>query len=65
VKAGGGRLVAELTGGIELEGGVLIIRRVHTHYEVLAPPDSRDTMEPVHALRAERCLGARSLQGAI
>ena len=44
---------------------VLIIRCIFSHYKLRAPPESREIVERVHGLRAERCSVARSLKGAI
>ncbi|MBI3014589.1 MAG: OsmC family protein [Candidatus Tectomicrobia bacterium] len=60
-----GKLSSEVTGEIELEGNVLIIRRIRVHYRVRAGEDERETIERVHGMHAERCPVARSLRGAI
>jgi hypothetical protein len=34
--------------------GVLVIRRVHVHFLLRAPPDSRPTVERVHGVYSEK-----------
>jgi uncharacterized OsmC-like protein len=48
-----------------VDGGVLVIRRIHAHYKLRAPEFQRETIARVHALHADRCPVARSLKGAI
>jgi len=52
-------------GEIELEGNVLVIKRIHVQYKLRAPADRREVVERVHAMHAEHCPVARSLKGAI
>ncbi len=57
-----------MTGEIEKEDGVLVIRRIHAHYTLHAPDldeSRRAAVERAYALHAERCPVARSLKGAI
>ena len=57
-----------MTGEIEKEEGVLVIRRIHAHYTLRAQDldePRRAALERAHALHAERCPVARSLRGAI
>ena len=56
---------SEVTGEIELEGSVLVIKRIHAHYRLQAAEDQRPLVERVHAMHADRCPVARSLKGAI
>lgn len=63
--ASNGKLTSEATGEIEVDGGVLVIRRIHTHYKLQAPEFHREVIEHVHALHADRCPVARSLKGSI
>jgi uncharacterized OsmC-like protein len=65
INASGGRLVAEVTGEIEVEGGVLLIKRIHAHYKLRAGEDQREMIERVHAMHAARCPVARSIEAAI
>jgi len=52
-------------GEIELEENVLIIRRIHVLYEVVAPEEARETIERVHGFHREKCPVYRSLTKAI
>lgn len=63
--ASNGRLVSETTGEIELDRGVMVIRRIHVHYKLRAPASARETVQRVHEMHAERCPVARSLAPAI
>ena len=57
--------MGEITGEIETEGGVLIIKRIHAHYKLRAAEEHRETVEHVHGIHQDRCPVARSLKGAI
>jgi len=57
--------VGEITGEIEADGRVLIIKRIHAHYKLRAPREQRETIERVLGWHADRCPVARSIQGAI
>jgi organic hydroperoxide reductase OsmC/OhrA len=58
-------LVGEVTGDIEKDGGVLVLRRVHVTYKLRVPDDARETAERVHEMHADGCPVARSIKGAI
>jgi uncharacterized OsmC-like protein len=65
IDASGGKLVADVTGEVETDDGVLVIRRIHVVLELAAPQDVRDTVERVHGMYAMRCPLYRTLHGAI
>jgi uncharacterized OsmC-like protein len=65
IDASNDKLTCEVTGEIELEGQVLVIKRIHAHYRLRAPEAQRSTVERVHAMHADHCPVARSLKGAI
>ena len=65
IDAGGGRLTADVTGEVEAEEGVLVIRRIHVAMRLVAPDELRDTVERVHGFYAMRCPLYRTLHGAI
>ncbi|MGH9375325.1 MAG: OsmC family protein, partial [Terriglobia bacterium] len=65
IDASNGKLDAEVTGEIELDGNTLVIKRMHAHYKLRAAEAQRDLIERVHAMHADRCPVARSLKGAI
>ena len=65
IDASGGRLVADVTGEVEKEDGVLVIRRIHVNMRLAAPDDVRETVERVHGMYAMRCPLYRTLHGAI
>lgn len=52
-------------GEVELEGKVLVLRRVHVRLELRAPEEHRDVAERVHAVFADACPLYRSLRRAI
>lgn len=58
-------MTSEVEGEIELDDGVLVIRRIHTHYRLRAAEELRETIERVHEMHADHCPVARSLRGAI
>jgi uncharacterized OsmC-like protein len=65
IDASNGKLVAEVTGEVEAEEGVLVIRRIHVAMQLVAPEESRDTVERVHGIYAMRCPLYRTLHNAI
>ena len=65
IDASGGRLSAEATGEVEKEEGVLVIRRIHVSFRLVAPEEVRETVERVHGMYAMRCPLYRTLHQAI
>ena len=65
IDASGGRLTAEVTGEVEKEDGVLVIRRIHVHMQLAADAELSETVERVHGLYAMRCPLYRTLHKAI
>ena len=61
----GGKLVAQAIGEVELEGGVLVIKRIHVRMELRAPAAQREAAERAHAVYADSCPVYRSLKAAI
>lgn len=50
---------------MELDGKVLVIRRISVTYNLIAPADKRDVANRVLGFHADFCPVARSLKGAI
>ncbi len=65
IDASNGRLIAEATGEVETEEGVLVIRRIHVAMRLAAPPEVRETVDRVHGVYAMRCPLYRTLHRAI
>jgi len=65
IDASGGKLSAEVTGEVESEEGVLVIRRIHVTMRLAAAEDVRETVERVHGMYAMRCPLYRTLHTAI
>ena len=65
IDASNGKLVAEVTGEVEAEDGVLVIRRIQVAMKLVASEDLRDTVERVHGIYAMRCPLYRTLRNAI
>lgn len=65
IDASDGRLTADVTGEVELEEGVLVIRRIHVAMQLIAPERLRETVERVHGIYAMRCPLYRTLHNAI
>jgi uncharacterized OsmC-like protein len=65
IDASHGRLTAEVTGEVEKEDGVLVIRRIHVAMRLVAPEGVRETVERVHGMYAMRCPLYRTLHNAI
>jgi len=65
IDASGGKLTADVTGEVETEEGVLVIRRIHVTLKLAAPEEARETVERVHGMYAMRCPLYRTLHTAI
>ena len=65
IDASNGKLVGEVTGEVETEEGVLVIRRIHLSMTLAAPEQTRETVERVHGLYAMRCPLYRTLHKTI
>ena len=65
IDASNGRLTGEITGEVETEDGVLIIRRIHVSMRLIAPEETREKVERVHAVYAMSCPLYRTLHNAI
>lgn len=63
--AGDGRLKGEVTGEIEKEDGVLVIKRIHVLYHLRAPADRREVIERAFETHPRFCPVYRSLEPAI
>jgi len=55
IDASDGRLTGEVTGEVETEDGVLIIRRIHVEMRLVALEEARSTVERVHNIYAMHC----------
>jgi len=65
IDASKGRLTADVTGEVEQEDGVLVIRRIHVAMRLVAGEDARDTVERVHGIYPMKCPLYRTLHKAI
>ena len=65
IDASHGKLTADLTGEVEQEEGVLVIRRIHVAMRLAAPQEVKSTVERVHEMYAMRCPLYRTLHKAI
>jgi uncharacterized OsmC-like protein len=65
IDASNGKLTADVTGEVETEDGVLVIRRIHVAMRVMASKESRETVERTHSVYAMRCPLYRTLHEAI
>ena len=65
IDASHGKLVGEVTGEVDTEEGVLVIRRIHVAMRLIAPPEAEETVARVHGLYAMRCPLYRTLHKAI
>ncbi len=57
--------MGEAVGEIELEGDVLVIRRIHLRLRLKAEEAHRETASRVHGIFADKCPVYRSLKAAI
>lgn len=65
IDASDGKLTADVTGEVEAEEGVLVIRRIHVAMCIVAPQNTKETVERVHGIYAMRCPLYRTLHKAI
>lgn len=65
VDASNGKLTAEVTGEVETEEGVLVIRRIHVAMRLVAPEGSRDTIARTHGIYPMSCPLYRTLHKTI
>jgi uncharacterized OsmC-like protein len=65
IDASQGKLTADVTGEVETEDGVLVIRRIHVDMKLEASPENRETVERVHGMYAMNCPLYRTLHRAI
>ena len=65
IEASGGRLTADITGEVESDGGVLIIKRIHVNMRLRASEDVREVVERVHGVFANKCPVFHSLSPGI
>ena len=65
IDANNGKLIADVTGEVETEEGVLVIRRINVAMRLAAPEQSRETVERVHGMYAMRCPLYRTLHNTI
>lgn len=65
MRADVGRLKGKVRGEVEVDDGVLVLRRIHVVYELEAEEAQRETIERVHGFHARFCPVYRSLEAAI
>jgi uncharacterized OsmC-like protein len=65
IDASNGKLVGDVTGEVETDEGVLLIRRIHLAMRLAAPERALETVERVHGLYAMHCPLYRTLHKAI
>jgi hypothetical protein len=65
IDASNGRLTADVTGEVETEDGVLVIRRIHVAMQLAASPEFREIVDRVHGFYAMNCPLYRTLYKAI
>jgi uncharacterized OsmC-like protein len=65
IDAGNGKLTAEVTGEVETEDNVLVIRRIHVAMRLIAGEELKEKIERVHSLYAMNCPLYRTLHKAI
>lgn len=65
VDASNGKLVAEVTGEVEAEDHVLVIRSIHVEMTLAGAGESKEIVERVHGIYAMNCPLYRTLHKAI
>jgi uncharacterized OsmC-like protein len=52
-------------GEVELEGRVLVMKRIHVIYHLRLDPEKREAALRAHSFHADNCPMARSVKGCI
>jgi uncharacterized OsmC-like protein len=65
IDASNGKLTADVTGEVEAEDGVLVIRRIHVAMRLVATESAAETVERTHRIYAMRCPLYRTLHNTI
>jgi uncharacterized OsmC-like protein len=65
IDASDGKLSADVTGEVESEEGVLVIRRIHVAMQLVAQEGAREKIQRVHELYPMHCPLYRTLHKAI
>jgi len=65
IDASGGKLTADVTGEVETEEGVLVIRRIHVAMRLVVSEEAREVVERVHGIYAMQCPLYRTLHNSI
>jgi uncharacterized OsmC-like protein len=65
IDASNGKLTADVTGEVEAEEGILVIRRIHVAMHLVAPENAKETVGRVHGVYAMHCPLYRTLHKAI
>ena len=55
IDASDGKLTADVTGEVESEEGLLVIRRIHVALRLAAPEDAREKVERAHSVYPMKC----------
>jgi len=58
-------VVADVEGDIELEGKVLVIKRIRVLYHLRTPREDKEKVDRAYAIHAENCPVYLSLRAAI
>ncbi len=65
IDASQGKLTADVSGEVETEDGVLVIRRIHVEMQLAASAKFREIVDRVHGIYAMNCPLYRTLHKAI
>jgi len=55
IDASNGRLTGEITGEVETEDGVLVIRRIHVEMRLAVPEEAKPVVDRVHQVYPMHC----------
>lgn len=58
-------MTADVRGEVEIEDGVLVIKRIHAVYHLATPAGDREKVERAYGVHAEHCPVYRSISAAI
>ena len=65
MRLGPAGIASEVTGEVELEGNVLVIKRIHVVYHVATPEEDKEKVDRAYRIHAENCPVYRSIHAAI
>lgn len=65
IPAGEDRLSSEVTGEVEVEDGVLVVKRIHVVYSLELDPSMAEVAARAHRIHQPKCPVYKTLEGCV